>query len=67
MTLSGADVKNINEMFNNVLIPLLVDDPLRENLFTFKHLPMKKVLIPLLVDDPLRDQLTDDQTRDAAS
>ncbi len=37
-----------------VLIPLLVDDPLRVLLFSIPNVG-RIVLIPLLVDDPLRD------------
>ncbi len=36
-----------------VLIPLLVDDPLWAPLETFDELKKAEVLIPLLVDDPL--------------
>ena len=45
-------------VFNNgVLIPLLVDDPLRGNR-AFSNSNMQGcVLIPLLVDDPLRETL----------
>ncbi len=38
-----------------VLIPLLVDDPLRDvNFIIHMDLRIHSVLIPLLVDDPLR-------------
>ena len=36
-----------------VLIPLLVDDPLRD-IINFVLRQLRNVLIPLLVDDPLR-------------
>ena len=53
MTLSGPFLKKRGD-FYKVLIPLLVDDPLRVVL----KKPLKNgiilVLIPLLVDDPLR-------------
>ncbi len=44
-----------------VLIPLLVDDPLR-GCFVIEQKENIYVLIPLLVDDPLRES----QERDAA-
>ncbi len=37
-----------------VLIPLLVDDPLREGMIYVSVEKYSIVLIPLLVDDPLR-------------
>ncbi len=53
MTLSGLTSKLVLEVLSDVLIPLLVDDPLWaiwDCILTKKN---KKVLIPLLVDDPL--------------
>ena len=55
MTLSGKRFQESN-MQGCVLIPLLVDDPLRA-LFTLLLHFYKNVLIPLLVDDPLREFL----------
>ena len=52
MTLSGlVCIVIVLGLF--VLIPLLVDDPLREMCQLHKNLK-RLVLIPLLVDDPLR-------------
>ena len=52
MTLSGrALYANLHGV--EVLIPLLVDDPLRAYV-TEPELFLERVLIPLLVDDPLR-------------
>ena len=48
---------NVDECtpFNRlVLIPLLVDDPLRANRLQNQERITTQVLIPLLVDDPLR-------------
>ncbi len=54
MTLSGNGIHIIENDGLFVLIPLLVDDPLRDsNIIGDAHLT--RVLIPLLVDDPLRD------------
>ena len=55
MTLSGGvkgGAEKVN--FNIVLIPLLVDDPLRACQCKFDTIIANAVLIPLLVDDPLR-------------
>ena len=52
MTLSGKIVASGMIIAHNVLIPLLVDDPLWDG-DTVKETLTKFVLIPLLVDDPL--------------
>ena len=54
MTLSGLILSKPKKKARiNVLIPLLVDDPLRGSLFLCPYIN-PTVLIPLLVDDPLR-------------
>ena len=54
MTLSGEDYELEKCELDVVLIPLLVDDPLRELKTSYPN-EWANVLIPLLVDDPLRD------------
>ena len=46
-----------------VLIPLLVDDPLRALMFYTEDEHYQRVLIPLLVDDPLRELIELEVTR----
>ena len=46
--------KNRQISHKEVLIPLLVDDPLRVFWFEIVCKEIQRVLIPLLVDDPLR-------------
>ena len=55
MTLSGVDPRTDEPLKTlKVLIPLLVDDPLRGSERAIFTRSLLKVLIPLLVDDPLR-------------
>ncbi len=55
MTLSGHIDEETNKQLAKVLIPLLLDDPLRG--FCDAHVLLSQpVLIPLLLDDPLRDK-----------
>ena len=53
MTLSGTRSIYWVPKKNDVLIPLLVDDPLWAILGIMEDYVLDKVLIPLLVDDPL--------------
>ncbi len=62
MTLSGIGHYFLNENMKWVLIPLLVDDPLRASNLEAQSLSMA-VLIPLLVDDPLWDHLQSSKLR----
>ena len=55
MTLSGQAIVTDRSASEDVLIPLLVDDPLRVSCRTNFNPNEKWVLIPLLVDDPLRE------------
>ncbi len=55
MTLSGPTLKDLTVKSFQVLIPLLVDDPLRERALHNVQQCYSQVLIPLLVDDPLRE------------
>ena len=54
MTLSGDIKLDLHGLWHWVLIPLLVDDPLRVYLMN-ELFTCVRVLIPLLVDDPLWD------------
>ncbi len=49
----GFDLKYVKLFPQDVLIPLLVDDPLWVDAYWWKQ-KVVFVLIPLLVDDPLR-------------
>ena len=53
MTLSGRNIYKVKCRIKKVLIPLLVDDPLRDLVYYLLS-SLLYVLIPLLVDDPLR-------------
>ncbi len=58
MTHSGHEDHHCYANFKNVLIPLLLDDPLWA-IETEVNGVVTKVLIPLLLDDPLWDKFVD--------
>ena len=56
MTHSGIRFPYYRDWYLNVLIPLLLDDPLWVIITHYPRISGVSVLIPLLLDDPLWDE-----------